>query len=373
MASQVNSLTELFKAALEQDIGSGIAASYGYFNSAPTDLYAGKTSHLADAGLITSNTRFDLASLTKILATTSLYMVWVDAGLVDVDAPIEIYLPEEAKAHPLLAKLTIRQLLSHTSGLSAWKPFYEDMKSHFGLNLPYVSLEARYQRFFEDVFSFDPETGPGVQAVYSDLGFLILGYMAEKLGKKRFDHLVQEQVWSKIPGCELHFRPVMMDAEGERYRIRITGESVAMTEECPWRGLLQGQVHDDGAWSMGGICGHAGVFGTLNDVKFWMQALVNGKICSYATLEAFSKEVILNNGTGSRRTMGFDMPALNGTGTTAFALSPTSIGHLGFTGTSLWMDLDRGFGAILLTNRVHPSRLDLRIRNLRREFHTQIG
>jgi len=128
--------------------------------------------------------------------------------------------------------------------------------------------------------------------------------------------------------------------------------------------LLQGEVHDDNAWSRGGVAGHAGVFGSLDDVIRWMNALVSGKLVSFKTLREFS--IPFMDSSGVRRGLGFDFSSHP-------AHSSATIGHLGFTGTSLWMDLDRGRFAILLTNRVHPSREDTRIRDLRQAFHQTVG
>ena len=299
-------------------------------------------------------------------------MNWVDGGRVDLDETLERFLPEVTARHAHLKSLTLAQLLSHTSGLPAWKPFYEEMRVHFSDRLPSLPISERKEYFFERVFSTLPESEPGTKTVYSDVGFLILGAVAERIGGQTLDRLASEIIWNPI-GSGLQYRPVLTDTAVERTRIRQTGESVAATEVCPWRGLVQGQVHDDNAWSLGGVAGHAGVFGTLVDVKRWAQALLNGKFASPATLQKFSTEVRLKDGSSSGRALGFDLPARDGSGSTADAFSPTAIGHLGFTGTSIWLDLDRGRGAILLTNRVHPSRDDLRIRNLRREFHSQIG
>jgi len=376
---------EILERAIQDRIGSGLAAAAGALDSSSSilqwpEVYLGETSHdltshdLTDAikGPITPATKFDLASLTKILSITSLFMNWVDGGRVDLDQSLEHFLPEVTARHAHLKPLTLFHLLSHTSGLPAWKPFYEEMRVHFGDQLPFLPIAQRKDYFFELVFSTMPEISPGTKAVYSDLGFLILGAVAEKIGGKSLDQLAHEIVWNPI-GTGLQYRPVVTDTAGERARIRQTGESVAATEDCPWRGLVQGQVHDDNAWSMGGVAGHAGVFGTLIDVKRWAQALLDGKIASPAVLKKFTTEVRLNDGSPSGRALGFDLPAKDGSGSTADAFFSTAIGHLGFTGTSIWLDLDQGRGAILLTNRVHPSRDDLRIRNLRREFHSQIG
>ena len=303
---------------------------------------------------------------------TSFYMVMAERGGVDPESTLGLLLPEESKRNPDLEKITVAQLLSHTSGLPANLPFFEEMRIRFGENLPFVPIALRKEFFYSLVLSSRREAEPGAQVCYSDVGALILGYLAEKLFHgKSFDNLVQEWVWDAIPGCTLHYRPVVTDSSGARHGVALRRESVAMTELCPWRGMLQGQVHDDNCWSMGGIAPHAGVFGTLRGVVAWIHGLVNGKWVSRSTLERFGQEV--SAPVQARRTLGFDMPSLDGSGSTGNFFSMNSIGHLGFTGTSLWLDLDSGSFAVLLTNRVHPSRSDLRIRKLRRAFHSLIA
>ena len=309
---------------------------------------AGTESHFSKLP-ITPSTIFDLASLTKILATTSIFMRLVEEGRVDLNA----FYPGKP--------FTFSQLLTHTSGLPAWKPFYESMIARFGgaSELIKVSIPERKKYFYELVNQVSLENKPGEKIVYSDLGFILLAQYVETLVPgKLFCDSVRSQVWSGMSGCGLHFRPLLT---------RSLMGGIAATENCPWRGLLQGEVHDDNCWSMGGVAGHAGAFGSLQDVVAWVRALTTGKMVSFATLEKFSKTV--SDSSGCRRAIGFDVPSMDGSGSTADVFSPGSIGHLGFTGTSLWIDLDLGRFAILLTNRVHPSRDDIRIRDLRRAFH----
>ena len=366
-----NEVQALLDQGVALRIGSGSAAAWGKLSNFEagkfgTPVFSGKTSHFTQTELVNAETVFDLASLTKILATTSLYMMLDERGIIRSEALISDYFPKEAKENPQLMGVTFRHLLSHTSGLPAWKPFYETLIQKYGNALSAAPISIRKNEFYSLVLQVPREAEPGARVVYSDLGFLLLSFFAEKFFKRDFDVIVQEWVWDSIPGCGLHFRPVVTSARSAL----LQSPDIVATEVCPWRGLLQGQVHDDNSWSMGGISGHAGVFGRIQDVQLWIQAVMNGKLVSTATLEKFFQEV--NPPVGARRTMGFDMTSLDGSGTTAFAFGPHSIGHLGYTGTSLWIDLDRGCYSVLLTNRVHLSRLDLRIRDLRRVYHTII-
>ena len=376
MGDLAHSVQALLNEGVRLEIGSGAAAAWGRFDEIRdgkfgTPIFAGRASHLLKAGAIHSETIFDLASLTKILATTSLFMILDERGILRVDALLSDYFPDWVKAHPQLIGVTFKHLLSHTSGLPAWKPFYQTLFQDHGPGLSSVSIAQRKEEFYSLVLRVPREQEPGASVVYSDLGPLILSHLIEKFFQKSFDLVVQEWVWSQIPSCGLHFRPVMHSSLSERFKILSQGASVAMTEDCPWRGLLQGQVHDDNSWSMGGISGHTGAFGTLHDVQLWIQALFNQSLVTPATLQNFFREV--SPPLHSRRGLGFDRVSTDGSGTTAFAFSADTVGHLGYTGTSMWMDLERGIYAVLLTNRVHPFRSDLRNRDLRREFHTRVG
>jgi hypothetical protein len=347
-----------------------MAASFGkidtLLNHGEThDCYVGRESHLTSSGLVTAATVFDLASLSKILATTLLAMKQVEIGKISLDQSLSQSLPEYVAQNPDAKDITLRDLLTHSSGLPAWRPFYEALKDRFGSNLPWIGLDQRIQFFDQELDRVPLENSVGEKIVYSDLGFLLL----ERVLSPDLNQDVSA-LWGQVSELKLHYRPVVSDSFSERVRIQNRGESVSMTELCPWRGLLQGQVHDDNCWSRGGIGGHAGVFGTLSDVKHWIRGLFSESIVSLKTLREFSTE--FQDGTGNRRALGFDLPPKDGSGSTGNAFSPNTIGHLGFTGTSLWMDLDSGDYAVLLTNRVHPSRDDLRIRQLRRDFHEWI-
>jgi CubicO group peptidase (beta-lactamase class C family) len=357
--------------AIAKQIGSGLAASYGNLHSAnpfdeSRDIFAGLTSHPSSVLLpnheINSETYFDLASLTKILATTTLAMKRVDQGLLDLTGTLADLLPRATRVNPTLVALTVQSLLTHTSGLPAWKPYFEEMRKSFGPSLPWKNMADRKEAFDELLYLTPLENPLGAKIVYSDLGFLML----ENLLSSHFKRDV-ESMWRALGISGLHFRPVVTDTKTARFFAETNGEQIAATEICPWRGMLVGQVHDDNTWSRGGIAGHAGAFGRLSDVKGWIRSVFLGNQISRSTLKKFTNESASISGT--RRALGFDMPSGDGSGSTGFSFSQSTVGHLGFTGTSLWIDMQSGDYAILLTNRVHPSRDDLRIRPLRREFH----
>lgn len=355
----VRRIREGLERAVSDGIGSAMAASFGRIEDLVsgrpvTEIYTGHASLFFGAAEIGPFTRFDLASLSKILGTTLLAMKRVEEGSLRLD---ERPIPDRP--------FSWRDLLLHASGLPAWRPFYEAMIGHFGPGLHSVPVEERSRLFFSELDSVGQESAPGSRIVYSDLGFLHLG---RALSLDLSSDLAS--LWSRAPGVGLHFRPVIRSPLQERFSIEATGESVAMTEICPWRGPLAGLVHDDNCYTLGGVAGHAGVFGTLPDLLAWIGGLFRGDFVSMRTIREFSNPVA--DGSGGRRALGFDCPAMDGSGSTGFAFSQDSIGHLGFTGTSLWMDPVNGNYAILLTNRVHPSREDNRIRAFRRAFHEEL-
>jgi CubicO group peptidase (beta-lactamase class C family) len=365
--SDLRKIGALLQDAVNRRIGSGIAASFGKlsdlskFNSSH-ELFLGTTSHPSPKHSITENTFFDLASLTKILATTTLAMKLYDQGKLDLELTLAQATPEIVSLNSSLAPIRIRELLTHSSGLPSWKPFYEEMRAYFGVQLPLAKTEERKLKFDQLLHAVPREFDPGQKIVYSDLGFVTL----EKVISNHFQKDT-ESLWRSMGIHGLHFRPVTTDAATAHFQAEQNKEAIAATEICPWRGQLVGQVHDNNAWSRGGVAGHAGAFGRLKDVREWIRAVFLGSEISKATLEVFTKESARIGGT--RRALGFDMPSGDGSGSTGFSFSKNTVGHLGFTGTSLWVDLNSGDYAILLTNRVHPDRNDLRIRQLRREFH----
>jgi CubicO group peptidase (beta-lactamase class C family) len=373
-------IQNLLTHAAESKIGSGSAAAWGKISELSdigfthAEVFAGTTSHLFPQSPVGAETFFDFASLTKILATTSLFMIFSERGWCDLDQPLHELDSELVRQYPHLADITLKHLLTHTSGMEAHRNFFEKLHAHYGHRLPTISVVERNEKMIDLALSVPLEREPGEKAVYSDLGFMCLAHLAERIFARflpvgpapDFNELVQKLVWSKFKNT-LHFRPVVRSALGEVAHLEFTAEEIAATELCPWRGLLVGQVQDDNCWSAGGVGGHAGVFGTLNDARAWTQALMNGQFATRTTLRKF-----LTEQPGIRRTLGFDMPSVDGLGSTGFSFGANTVGHLGYTGTSLWIDLDRGVYAILLTNRVHPSREDIRIRALRQRFHEEV-
>lgn len=292
---------------------------------------------------VSQDTWYDLASLTKVLCTAPLCLELIARGRLDPSATLQAVLPETAwlQAGPGLAQATILELATHTSGLAAWEPLYT-------LGLDRATIFARLLQ--------TPSAGTRGQIVYSDLGVMILGHLLERIVGERLD--VQAQaLYSRLGLADaLSFHPAPADL-------------VAPTEHCPWRErVLRAEVHDENAHALGGIAGHAGLFGTLRGVSGYARALLDGRLHSAPVLEYLSHEHARATESGERR--GF-LWALASPGWSGGDLvAARTIGHTGFTGTGVWIDLERRRYSVLLTNRVHPSRhIESGIVHLRRAFN----
>jgi CubicO group peptidase (beta-lactamase class C family) len=300
---------------------------------------------------------FDVASLTKVMATATLAALMADLGEIDLDAPGRRWLPalEGEKA-----AITVRHLLAHAAGFPAWRPLHRSARGRDAVLAAAVAepLEAR----------------PGARAVYSDLGFIVLGAILEAAGGERLDRLFDARVAAPLGLGDTFFLPAQ---EGDPSRRRREGRSFAAARRTPERGVIRGEVDDDNAWAMGGVAGHAGLFSTARDVAAFGQAWLD----AVAGRSMLSREVALTfvarDGTpGSERALGWDTPSREGSalGTRLGRGRRGAVGHLGFTGTSLWLDLDREIACALLTNHVHPSGPDrARLRSFRARFHDAVA
>ncbi|MCF3964265.1 serine hydrolase domain-containing protein [Streptomyces fuscigenes] len=283
---------------------------------------------------------WDLASVTKPVVGLAV-MALADRGALALADTVGRHLPRYA-ATPL-ARLTVAELLTHTSGLPGGVPMYRDHPTR-------ESLLAALGRL--------PAAEPGTRVVYSSQGFMLLGLIAEAASGMPLDELVAETVCA----------PLGLSATGFTPDAAARARAVA-TEDCPWRGrVVVGEVHDENAVVLGGVCGHAGLFATLDDMERLGASLAGGarellRPATHALMTAPHTD-----GLGLRRGLawqGLD-PVGSPVGT---AFGPASYGHTGFTGTSLWIDPVAGLYAVLLTNRVHPTRTGEGIAAVRRAFH----
>lgn len=303
------------------------------------------------------DTVFDLASLTKPLATTLLCMRLVEEGGLDLEECLADILPVEVPVDK--APLRVRHLLCHASGLPAWKPFYETL----GPGLVFGGK----QKVREKVLSLPLVSAPGKAALYSDLGFMLLEWVIEAKTSLSLREALERCFFTP-----LGLRRLFLFERGRASPVDM--EAFAATEACPWRGrILQGEVHDENAFAMGGHAGHAGLFGTAEEVHsllgaaFWPAG--EGVGISPGVAEAF----FARQGwvPGSTWALGWDTPSTSGS-SSGSRFGPRSVGHLGFTGTSLWIDRDTGLLVLLLSNRVHPTRENIKIRAFRPLIHDAV-
>jgi CubicO group peptidase (beta-lactamase class C family) len=253
--------------------------------------------------------------------------------------------------------ITVRQLLQHNSGLADYRPFYQDISK--------LPAEKRKQALRNLLVNEPLIHRVGEETVYSDLGFMILEWLVEHVSGKRLDRFVSETIYEPLGLENLFF----VDLNDKKNRGQF-----AATEKCPWRKiLLDGQVHDENAYVVGGIQGHAGLFGTATAVHILLMTLLyayHGK----SPENRFQTELVrtfFRRLPGSDKALGFDAPALKDSSAGSL-FSKNSVGHLGFTGTSFWMDLDRCIIVVMLTNRVHPTRDNQAIRAFRPKLHDTV-
>ncbi|BBO85641.1 esterase [Desulfosarcina ovata subsp. sediminis] len=305
---------------------------------------------------MTRRTVFDLASLTKPMATTLAVARLVDTGAIALDQTVGTILPELACSDK--AAITPRQLLCHQSGLPAHRLFYMMMKS--------ISPKMRKAAVLELLKTVPLSAPPGTATLYSDLGFMLLCRLVERVAGCPMDRFLADRVYGPMGIGDLFFIDLFSGTRSDR--------TFAATELCPVRNrLLVGEVHDDNAWAVGGIDGQAGLFGTAEAVFDLLCRLANG-LCGVPDDAIFSRQMLgqmLYGETQSGFTLGFDRPAVAGS-SAGCHFSADTIGHLGFTGTSFWMDLKQDVTVILLTNRVHPFRWNNRLRQFRPMIHDRI-
>lgn len=304
-------------------------------------------------------TVYDLASLTKPLATTLAILHLVQTGQLNLESQISeiigAYKGTDKEA------LCIKNLLCHNAGLEAYLPYYREIK---GLGFDQRKIELRI------LLLATPLKHPsGERVVYSDIGFMMLNHILEVASGQSLDRMVAEKIYS----------PLGLDPAKDLFFVNLeTGPSekipFAATEWCPWRGkLIKGEVHDENAYHVGGVEGHAGLFGHVTAVHHLLETLM-GVYHGTHENRLFSRDMVglfLKEQKGTGRTLGFDMPDLDSS-SAGKLFSRNTVGHLGFTGTSFWMDLDRAATVVLLTNRIHPDRDNLKIRSFRPILHDKI-
>lgn len=301
-----------------------------------------------------AHTLYDLASLTKVVATTTAAMLLEDDGQLDLARPVHAYVPEFDA--PDKAAITVRMLLTHSAGLEAYAPLYEP---HYGAlrgRAAYLAaINARPLRY-----------APGTKTVYSDWDMVLLQAVIERITGRPLDAFAADHVFRPLGMRDTRFLPDTNDA---RLRARIAPSAVDSTRG----GLLRGVVHDGNAWALGGVSGHAGLFASAHDLAVFAQMLLNGG--TYGAVHLIRPQTIARwtapQLPNASRALGWDTPAVGSSA--GRYMAPRAFGHTGFTGTSLWIDPERGLFVILLMNRTRMGESGTRYTRLRREVADAVG
>jgi beta-N-acetylhexosaminidase len=345
--AQLQPAFDVVEKAVSDKAFPGATFAVGYKGRVALHAF-GRLSYDAKAPEVKLDTMYDIASLTKVVATTTIVAKLVEGDFavpLDLDAKIERYLPEWASGPQpeWRHKVTVRHLLTHTSGLPAFKEYWRTSKGKQGT----------LSRIFAEPLEYEP----GTKMIYSDLGIILMAEIIERLTGRTLDDLARTYIFTPLQMNDTMFRPP-----------KKLWPQIAPTEidnQLRHR-LVQGEVHDENAYAIGGVSGHAGLFSTASDLAAFCQMLLNGGVYAHqrilrrATVAQFTAPQELS---GRTRTLGWVVPTENSSSGHYF--SSHSFGHTGFTGTSIWIDPDRQVFAILLTNRVHPTRENQKIAQVR--------
>ena len=335
------------RAEVERGAFPGAALAVGRWGQTVVEGGIGYLDWGADAPVVDPDvTVYDLASLTKVIATTTAVMLLVEDGKMQLDAPVSTYVP--AFSGGAKNRVTIRHLLTHTSGLPA------------GANLPSTSPDYALGR----AINVSLERQPGAAVEYSDIGFVVLFAAVQQAAGEPIPELLQRRVFGPLGMTSTTYFP----GGGACWQC-------APTAQRPNGTRYQGSVHDPIARALGGVAGNAGLFSTVHDLAEFAAMMANGgelrgvRVLRPATIALFTQR---QPGAGTRA-LGWDTPESDGSGAAGTKISPRAFGHTGFTGTSLWIDPDRGTWAVLLSNRTFEPRAANRIQAVRRTVHDWIA
>ena len=321
-------LDALARAAIANRAASGISIAVGRWGRLVHLRGYGAIDWAPGSPAVTDSTLFDLASITKVVATTTAAAMLEEQGRLSLDQRLAWYLP--GIEDTVKQRITVRQVLTHRGGFEAFAPLYREFR---GREQYLRQIDARPLRY-----------APGRQTVYSDWDLVLAGLLVERLTGEELDRWTATHIFEPLGMRDTRFRP------DPSLRSRI-----AATELDSARGHIWGEVHDPNAWALGGVAGHAGLFGSARDLAVFAQMLLNGG--QYGGVRILRPETVARWTTPgfvrSSRALGWDTPSRNSSAGRFFG--PRSFGHTGYTGTSIWIDPERGLFVILLTNRVNPT------------------
>jgi CubicO group peptidase (beta-lactamase class C family) len=315
---------------------------------------------------------YDIASLTKPLATTVALMLLVKEKKLRLDDRVSRFFPNFGAYGK--QTMTFRQVLSHSSGFAAWRPYYKDIAQREAKEgrVGFLGARSAREHVYTQLLREQLESPPGQKTIYSDLGFMLLGALVEEISGLEFDQYCREKIFHPL---ELRDTSFINLEKKRRLGAKPREERYAPTERCAWRKrILCAEVHDDNAYAMGGVAGHAGMFSTVTDVHRLVSCLVACYRGEHPFLpSALIREFWTREGkvVDSTWTLGWDTPSPRNSSAGSF-FSSQSVGHLGFTGTSVWIDLQNQVHVIVLSNRVHPRRDNEQIKAFRPALHDAV-
>ncbi len=314
----------------------------------------GSFTYEPDASPVLPKTIFDIASVSKVLATTAMAMLLWERGLLELDAPVAERLPEFVQGEPFDSPkraITARMLLAHSSGLPAYERLFE--RCHTA------------QTLLDACLRMPLEAAPGAQTVYSDIGFIILGHLLERLAGELLDRYCHREVFAPLGMQSTMYCPPP--------ELRLSIPPTGIDNSIRHR-MLQGEVHDDNCWVLGGVSGHAGMFSNAADTLRFADCILRegAPIFRPDTVSLFTSRY--SGADDAARALGWDVPSTPSSSGRFF--SPHSVGHLGYTGTSLWIDFEKQLAVVLLTNRTFPGlgpeRAYRQIQEVRPLFHDAV-
>lgn len=342
-------IAQLMQQAIADSVFPGAAMAIGTDKEIIYSNGFGHFTYDMQSPEVTTNSIFDLASVSKVVGTTSAAMILVDQNKMSLDDKVIKYLPSFNNKGK--KNITIRNLLLHNSGLAPFKRYYDEF--------------TNADEVINDIMNLSLVNPPGKKYVYSDLGMITLQKVIEKISSKSLDVFLEENLFTK-----LNMNQTMYSPSNE-----IKSNCVPTELDDFWRmRLLQGEVHDERAYMLNGVAGHAGLFSTVEDLsKFAMLMLNNGE---YEGNQIISNEIVdewtTKQTEQSDRALGWDTKSIEGYSSAGKYFSKDSFGHTGFTGTSIWVDKNNKLFVILLSNRVHPTRANKKISNFRPIIHDAV-
>ncbi len=334
-------LDSIVNVALAEKVAPGAVLAVGRYGRIVHMKGYGRLDSARTSPPVDENSIYDMASLTKVVATTTAAMMLEEQGLLDLDRTVASYIPEFDA--PDKAAITVRHIVTHSGGLEEYAPLYREFKGR--------------EQYLGQINERPLKSVPGTATVYSDWDLILTQLVLEKITGLSLDRLVADRIFTPLGMTSTMFTP-----DSAAFWVRIAPTEI----DSARGGLVHGKVHDENAWAMGGVAGHAGLFSSARDLSIFAQMLLNGgeyngvRIVTPSTLARWTAP----QSRTSSRALGWDTPSKSSSSGNYF--SPRSFGHTGFTGTSMWIDPERGLFVILLTNRVNPNRDNQRHVPLRR-------